>query len=196
MRSRRSRWRGRWPSGGHEVVGRDLGEVARGGRGRGASASRPPRNTGCSRRRRPGPDDGAGAARGGAGAAAAARGHAPACGRQRHPHPGAGAGGGGSRGSAGDADPAHLPGASSPACRSSRSGCSRRGRRSGGRCGGRGSRCWRPGCDRAARAERPARAAGPGAARALPRRDQSASWRWWRPSRSSSTRGAGRPGSR
>ena len=74
--------------------------------------------------------------------------------------------------------------------------CGRRGRRSGAalwRAGAAG--CWTSGSSTGARELNEQRARlGPAADRALPRRHQSRAWRWSRPSRSSSTRGAGRPG--
>ena len=112
---------------------------------------------------------------GGAGAGPLDGGVRAGCGGQRHPHAGAGAGGGGGRGAARDADPARLSGAASRGCRSSRSGCGRRGRRSGGSA-------WRApvpaagdgAAAGAGRAERDAGAARAGADRAVPRRDQRA----------------------
>ena len=92
-----------------------------------------------------------------------------------------------------DADPARVSGAASRGCRSSRSGCGRRGRRSGGAAWrGAPARAREGIAARARRAERDAGGLGLAPVERLSRRDQRASWRWWRRSRSWSIRGGGR----
>ena len=149
-RSRRSRWRGRWPARGHEVVVEswerwrepveELGlefEAAEE-----YTVFPPPA---------PGSPDGASAARGGAGADAAARGAAAGRGGQRHPHAGAGAGRGGGGGAAGDADPAPLSGARAGDAVLRRRGAAAADAARPGDLARPGCRCWRPGCGGGAR---------------------------------------------
>ena len=176
---------------GNEVTGRDLGALARGGRGRRARVHRgggvqdvppPP----------PGSDDGPSAADAALALLPMLERGAVRRGRLRHPHAGAVAGGRAGRAAAGDADPARVSGARAGAAvlRRRRAAAADAGR--AGRCGGGRCRCWSAGWSAGATSttsrgrwsgwRRPS-----GCTAGSP-----SSWRWWRRSRSSSIRGAGR----
>ena len=94
---------------------------------------------------------------------------------------------------AGDADPARVPGARAGAAVLRLRGAAAADRRSGGRCGGRRCPLLEAGCERGRDELNETRAQV-----GLPPLERfhggiSESWRWSRPSRSSSTRAAGRP---
>ena len=173
--------------------GRDLGALARGGRGRSGlafTAARgvqdvPPAPAGLGRR----PVGG----RRGAGAGAADGGGAVRRRGQRHPDARAGARGRAGGAAAGDPDPARLPGARggaavlrvrrAAAADAGRAGAVARGAAGAGRAG------WSAG---ATSSTSRAPVVGPGADRAARTAGSRRSWRWWRRFRSSSIRGAGR----
>ena len=96
----------------------------------------------------------------------------------------------------GDADPPRLSGARAGAAVLRLRGAAAANARRAGAWRAAEAGAGRRGCGAAAGDERDAGGGRPAAGGSAPRRDERASWRWWRPSRSSSTRGAGRRSAR
>ena len=193
--SRRSRWAGRWPGAGTRWWSRPGRSGARRSRAPGSASPRP-RNTGCSRRPTPDSADGDHAAE-------AARALLPLL-EEMRPHvvvsdiltlaPALAAEKAG--GAAGDPDPPHLPGGRAGAALlrdrpAAAAHAGRAGRLAGGDAGAeRRPRARPPRPQPAARRGSACRRSSASTAGSAP------TWRWSRPSPSSSTRAAGRPGSR